>query len=107
MVQSEYFNLFTLQSQISSFNYGPDASSKPLNAIMKEGSEIKVKTSASEMLTLVRYFPLIIGFHVPEDNEVWRLVLLLKELLEKLLSDRVYQSTKEQIQVLINGFLST
>ncbi|KAL1448461.1 hypothetical protein WDU94_000542 [Cyamophila willieti] len=105
LVDSKLVTLDTLISKIDSFDYGPDNSSKPTNAILKEGSSIRIKTSAAEMLTLVRYLPLIAGSYVPEDNDFWSLLLSLRELLDKLMSPRIYKSTVDQCRGLIRDFL--
>lgn len=90
---------------MASFDYGPDNSSKPTNAIFKEGSNIRVKTSASEMLTLVRYMPLMAGPYVTEEDEFWSLLLSLRDLLDKLMSPTVYRVDVEKCRVLIRDFL--
>jgi hypothetical protein len=94
-------SLENLNSRIHYFNYGPDSTSKPCNAVAKEGRSIKLKCSASEMLSLVRYFGLIAGHYVPDENDVWLLYLKLRQLLDKLLSHRIYESTIEQVKFLV------
>lgn len=93
-----------LQLKLRTFDYGPDMSSKPANALVFEGSSIKVKTSASEMLTLVRYFGLIVGYYIPEDDvdKTWDLYIILRRLLDKLLTHNVYSDTSEQIKYLVS-----
>lgn len=93
------FNI--LQSKIINFDYGSDSSSKPINAIKLEGSNLKIKTSASEMLTLTRYFGLIVGYYVPRENEVWDLYILLRKILDILLNRRIYMDAIEQLKYLI------
>lgn len=93
-----------LQSILRTFDYGPDLSSKPSNALVLEGSCIKIKTSASEMLTLVRYFGLIVGYYVPENDvdRTWDLYIILRRLLDKLLTRNVYSDTCEQLKCLVS-----
>lgn len=69
-----------LKSRIRYFNYGPNSSSTPCNSVAAEGSTLKLKCSASEMLTLVRHFGLIVGHNVPDENEVWFLYIKLRQL---------------------------
>ncbi|KAL1448325.1 hypothetical protein WDU94_005541 [Cyamophila willieti] len=84
-------SLDILQLKIANFHYGPDRSSKPVNALFKSGTQIRVKTTASEMLTLVRYFGLMAGSFVPSKDRVWELFLLLRKLLNELFTHRVYE----------------
>lgn len=41
--------------------------------------------SASEMMTFVNYFTLMVGDLVPDDDEVWQFVLNLIEIIDILL----------------------
>lgn len=90
-----------LQNKLRSFDYGPDSDSKPIDALVLCGSAISLKTTASEMITLVRYFALLIGHYVPEECELWQLFLSLRKLLEKLLNTRLTEGNIVQIQYLI------
>lgn len=94
-----------LKSKIVSFDYGPDSSSKPTNALNVDSSKIHVKTSGSEMFTLVRYFGLIAGPNVPEGNEIWEVYLLLRQLLDRLFSRKIYHTDCKQLEVLVEHFL--
>jgi len=82
--------LLLLKTKLSTFDYGCDSSSKPSVAISIEGQQVKYKTSTSQMLTLVRYFALIIGLYVPEDHSVWNFFLLLRRITDRLINRRVY-----------------
>lgn len=81
----------TLELRLINFHYGPDKSAKPVNALVMNGARLRVRTSASEMLTLVRYFALIAGSFVPQGDDVWHLFLLLRRLLNILCTHRVYR----------------
>lgn len=93
-----------LQQRIISFDYGPDRNSKPSNCLVVQGSKVKLKTSASEMLTLIRYFSLIAGFYIPLENKVWKLYIMLRQITDRLLSHRVFSDTNIQLRVIIAEF---
>lgn len=93
--------LENLTSRIRNFDYGPDSSSKPSNAVSLHGTSINLKCSASEMLSLVRYFGLILGYNVPDENDVWMLYIKLRQLLDKFLTRRVHESTIVQVKFLV------
>lgn len=93
-----------LQQKLTSFDYGPDKGSKPNNCLVLQGSKVKLKTSASEMLTLIRYFSLIAGYYIPLEDKVWKLYILLRQITDRLLSHRVFNDTNVQLQFLIAEF---
>lgn len=94
-------SLEMLNSKLRFFDYGPDSTSKPSNPVTKDGSCIKLKVSASEMLTLVRYFGIIVGMNVPDNNDVWSLYIKLRQLLDKLMSRRIHDNTADQVKFLV------
>lgn len=96
-----------LISRIKNFDYGPDGSASPVNAVLLEGSKIKIKTSASEMKNLVRYFTLIIGEFIMEDDEVWLLYLTLRQILDNLLRHRYYECNIRELASLIEELLDS
>ncbi|GBP36312.1 hypothetical protein EVAR_22444_1 [Eumeta japonica] len=99
-VQRLFYEIIT-EAKLTDFEYGPDTSSSPPNCIQLDGSVPKLKTSASEMLTLVRYFGLIFGYYVPRENDVWLLYLCLREMLDKLLNHRVFSDAKHHLPNLV------
>lgn len=103
--EAKLMSFALLHSTMFSFDYGPDRSSKPSNALRKEGSTLNLKTSGSEMLVLVRYFALMVGPFVPRGDKIWHLYLLLRKLLDSLFVHSVYVSDIEQLKVLIEEFL--
>ncbi|XP_024879532.1 uncharacterized protein LOC112459585 [Temnothorax curvispinosus] len=82
-----------LRTKLNAFDYGCDSISKPSATISIEGQQVKYKTSASQMLTLVRYFGLIVGSYVPEDHPVWNFFLLLRRINDRLVNRRVYSDS--------------
>lgn len=90
-----------LLSNIRHFDFGPDSDSKPIDAIFVTGSSFSLKTSASEMLNLVRYFALIVGQYVPEELQSWSLFLYLRRLLDKLLCSKFSKGNIIQVEYLI------
>lgn len=103
--ESKIISFDALESRITRFDYGPDNSSKPNNSLVVDGSKIRFKTSASEMKTLVAYFGLIVGSIVNVNDPVWELYLLLRQILDKLLTHRIFPSNMELVSHLIEEFL--
>lgn len=103
IIVSKSVTLQLLQSKLISFDYGPDSSAKPSNCIVLDGGKVKFKTSAAEMITLVRYFGLVIGYHVPSNSGAWDLFIYLRQILDKLLNNRVSEDSSQQLKVLVAG----
>lgn len=84
IVESNFMSLEMLNDRVSSFNYGE------IEIGNISSSEIKVnyhlKKTASEMMTFVRLFPLMVGDKIPENDPVWNFLLNLLELIDSNLS---------------------
>lgn len=96
----------TLKEKLLSFNYGPDSGSKPSTCLLSDSKPgaVKLKISAIEMQTLIRYFGLIAGDYVPVGDTVWELYLSLRAIFERLINHRVYSDTIEQLKYMISDF---
>lgn len=80
-----YFSLETLLERIDGFDYGPnEVCNKPptVHITLERLKNCNVNLSASEMLCLGKYLGEMVGDLVPEGNGVWRLFLILREILE-------------------------
>lgn len=56
------------------FDYGPDKGSKPCVLHIEHLRKKNIRLSASEMMSLIRYFGLLIGHLVPLNDPIWYLV---------------------------------
>ena len=63
----KYFTKHELNNRLQSFDFPEN---KP--------SAIDTRQSASQMITLLRFLPLIIGDKIPSDDEYWHNFLLIK-----------------------------
>lgn len=107
LLENSLVKIEVLQNRLQSFDYGPDNSSRPVNAISSvSSSKALIRTSASEMITLMRYFPLIIGDHVPRGNDVWETLLLLKKILNLICTHRVFKENIPYLENAISEFCS-
>ncbi|KAJ8665778.1 hypothetical protein QAD02_007440 [Eretmocerus hayati] len=77
-------------SETAAFNYGPsEALNKPPTIVPERVlKHDKLKMSASEALTFVRFFGLIMGEFIPEDDAHYKLYRYLRRILDILLSPR-------------------
>ena len=58
--------------------------------------------SASEMLCLIRYFGLIIGDMILEDDECWLLYKYLRQIIDIVTSPRINRSAAKVLKKLID-----
>lgn len=102
----KFVSLQVLQKKIFYFDYGPDRTNKPSNILFDDGTAtIKLKCSGSEMLVFVKYFGVIVGYYVPEDDRVWGLYILLRKLLDTLMVRSFDQDDYAPLKHLIELFL--
>ncbi|KAK3916850.1 Assembly factor cbp-4, partial [Frankliniella fusca] len=74
-----------LNDLIQGFYYGNEFGNKPpLVNEEKIKKDENVGFSASELLCLIRYFPLMIGHKINQEDKVWQFYLCLRELVEML-----------------------
>lgn len=97
----KYFSIQLLNDKISSFDYGPDTSSKPCILNMAHIANGNVKLSASEMLTFIRYFSLIIGEFVPYQDPYWKLYISLRKLIDLVTCQKITETTSDVLRCLV------
>ena len=86
------FSINCLNSRIQLFDFCViEDSNKPPTITNVHLKKKYLIMSASEMLCLVRYFSVIIGDLVNEDNEVWQFYLLLRQIID-LVTSRSFQT---------------
>lgn len=99
LVTRGYLSLDLLNYRVAHFSYGPlEIGNKPKTPI---GEKYQWKTTASEMMTLVRLFPLMVGDLIPESDEVWKFFLDLIELIDLVLMFHTSADTIDRIRELV------
>ncbi|KAJ8043406.1 hypothetical protein HOLleu_10472 [Holothuria leucospilota] len=89
LIRNGFFDLDTLNSRITSFDYGPlESKNKPsvLQETKLQRPDGASGQTAAQMWCLFRNFPLLIGDKVPVDNEHFELILLLLECMDIIFS---------------------
>lgn len=101
--EKKYFTLQFLNCRIKNFDYGPTerADRPPQIYFNSLKSKMKLKMSASEMLCFVRYFALIIGHIIPEDDEYWPLYMYLRQIIAIVTSPRTLRYHAKMLKNLI------
>ncbi|ODN02959.1 Zinc finger and SCAN domain-containing protein 12 [Orchesella cincta] len=107
-VKRKYFSIDKLNFRLESFDYGRGfRTTKPsqIKASFLKGDS-KIGQNASQTLCLVINFSLIFGDLVPKHDQVWKMILLLKEITLLLLSDYLTYGGIVYLNSIISEFLS-
>ena len=89
-------SLNAINSRIINFNYGIDQRDKPPAISQKHMVQKNIIFYASEMMTLIKYFPLLFSDMIAEDTAVWKLFLTLRQILDYLHSQSLQVEMKLQ-----------
>lgn len=102
-VSCKYFTINQLNDRIKSFNYGyTETSTKPPELSRRcITEEMKIRFSASEMLTMARIFPLLIGDKIPESDQNYQCFLLLIKILRISLAPTITNSLIAYLRIII------
>lgn len=82
LLELDPLSLETLNSRMYMFDYGQDANNKPPSVTRENLDKKKLKMTASETTVFVRYFGLLVGDMVPEDDEYWNMYLHLYDIFD-------------------------
>lgn len=106
LISQGCFSLGQLNKLINEWNYDPcDARNKP-EAISKDFlyGKTTIKGSASQVFALFRHLSLFVGDLVPAGSEVWQLYLLLREIVDIIMSHKIPVSYIAYLQRKIHLF---
>lgn len=102
LIKSKYFSLTHLNERIKFFKFSKADIGNQMPQIKPEHLKKKIIIiSASEMMSLVAYFGIIVGDLVPENDEVWNFYILTVQILNNLLSRSFSQKSIEYLSTLI------
>lgn len=104
--KQKYFTIEELNLRIRGFDYGPDASvNKPIQIYESHIKNRYIILSSSEMHCLLNTLNLIIGHKVPQNDKVWDLYLMLKNITNIVFSSNIHQDTHLYLGVIIEEYL--
>ena len=85
-ISSKYLSLDDYNKRLVKFNFGYTETDKHVLLVTSRFAKQKfIKSSASQMLTLMRNLPFLIGSSIPEGDEHWRCYLILRKILDIIL----------------------
>ena len=87
-ITARYFSLEWYNTRLINFNYGYTESDKPIpiTSSVLHSSDKRLRSSASQMLLLLRILPFLVGDKIPEGDSYWECFLCLRKLLDIVLS---------------------
>lgn len=104
LISEHFFTLGALNMRILKFDYAPsDVKNKPeeiSNDYVKGKSNIR--GSASQILCFFRHFAMYVGEDVPLENEIWGVYLLLRKIVDIVMSRRIPVDYVPYLQRLIH-----
>ena len=107
IVKEKFFTCDELIARIDSCYYGKDEiRNKPPHITINQVKAKYIKMSASESLCFLRNIGLLIGDYIPVENVHWKLVILLKEILDVVSSRIVTVKLSYFLESLITEYLT-
>lgn len=102
LIALEWFDIFILNERIQVYNQSSKSSNK-IGYLTKAMLDNKrFKCSASEMLYFIESFPFIIdGFLLDEDSPIWQCYIVLRRIIEILMSFSIDNTTIDYLELLI------
>ena len=100
LIKNKYITLEVLNCAIKEFPYSfSDKVNKPHEIPKTLASKVTIGGNGHENWCLIRLLPLMIGHLVPEGHETWEVLMVLKDILEMVVSPRF---TEESLYLLEN-----
>ena len=99
----KYFTVQDLNDRIKNFQFGPTESSNkpPPISVNRIKNKENPKMSASEMLCFTRYFGLIVGDLIPEEDADWQLYKVLRCIIDIVTSPQLVLPDIKRLKKLI------
>lgn len=92
--------LQVLNDRIYGFDFGPE-NNKPCSLTLDNINQGNIRQSASEMLTLIRYFGLLVGDFIPPEEPVWELYIVMRRVIDILISTSLTIDSCSMLQTLV------
>ena len=81
-LEKKYFSFIELNSLLKSYDWGiTDSGSIPPPILEKDLKKDEIRMSATQMHTFVRHFGVLVAKFVPEDDPVWQIYIILRQIL--------------------------
>ena len=105
-VHERFFTIEEMNRRIGAFDFLQNKPSDIDPNVCKQ-AQSKLRQSASQMMTLCRVLPLIVGDKVPADDEHWNIFLLLLKICSIAVAPTCTHDVIAYLEVLIAEYLTT
>ena len=105
LIQNKYISIRMINERLQQFDFVQNKASRIDSNLARSGG--KLRQSASQMMALSRYFPLLIGDKIPLEDEHWCSFLLLLKICSIFLTPVCTPDTIPFLRILIEEKLST
>lgn len=104
--KKKYFTLEVLNNRVRGFDYGPiEKRNKPPDITQNHMKNECIIISLAEMLCLIRNIHLILGDLIPEHDEYWSLIILLKKIVDITTAKALLKNTSLYFKKLVSEYL--
>lgn len=94
MISKGYISLETINKAIEQFPYTfSDKTNRPQLLTKNFTTKGTIGGNAHENWALLRLLPLLIGHHIPGEDEIWEVLMILKDVVELSLSGEFTEET--------------
>lgn len=105
--KNPYFSIDSFNSLKDGFVYiYHDKQNKPPSLTETHLKNKNYTMSASEMLSLVRNLPMVIGNLLPEDCERWELIILMNQIIYCVTEKYCHRSAHDYLETIITEYLT-
>lgn len=102
LVTQKFFTMDQFNSSLATFDFGCDKKDKPPSLSIDNLRKGNLRLYASEMEVLLRYFGVIFGDLVPEENEIWDLYIKLRRIEEIMMAPAVNMYRMDLFRLLVS-----
>ena len=98
-VSKGYFTISDLNSRLQGYDFGQEDKPSPFK--LDDKSQVRIRQSAAQMISIVRNLPLLIADQIPDTDDNWHSILVLIKICQIALSPVVTPDTVPYLRVLI------
>lgn len=82
----KYFGIQLLNNKLASFDYGPDNANIPVSLSLDNLRKGNLRLTASETAVFYRYFGIMFGDLVPQENKYWAIYIQMMLVVDAVMS---------------------
>lgn len=100
-IEKKFITLDLFNRRLKTFDFGPCAANKHDVILRSHIDKQKFAWTGAEMLLMMTIFPILLGDLIPEDDDYWKLLILLKQVTDKALQFKFAEGEVEELDRLV------